>query len=78
MSGTHGHVFNISTELAHRRCGYGRACLTALLTWYHTDTAVRVVHLNATPDGAGMYQSAGFRESVFPSMRLLLERSAPS
>jgi hypothetical protein len=35
---------------------------------------VRVVHLNATPEGAGMYQSAGFREPAFPSMRLLLER----
>ena len=78
VSGTHGHVFNISTEPAHRRCGYGRACLTALLTWFDTDTGVRVVHLNATPDGAGMYQSAGFREPAFPSMRLLLRRPAES
>jgi len=61
-------------EPAHRRAGYGRACLTELLTWFHTDTDVRVVHLNATPEGAGMYQSAGFREPAFPSMRLLLER----
>ena len=78
VSGTQGHVFNISTEPAHRRCGYGRACLTELLTWFHTDTDVRVVHLNATPEGAGMYQSAGFREPAFPSMRLLLERPTKS
>jgi ribosomal protein S18 acetylase RimI-like enzyme len=78
VSGTQGHVFNICTESAHRRCGYGRACLTELLTWFHTDTDVRVVHLNATPEGAGMYQSAGFREPTFLSMRLQLGRPAKS
>jgi GNAT superfamily N-acetyltransferase len=76
VSGAHGRVFNISTEPAHRRCGYARACLEALLIWFDTETAVRVVHLDATPEGAGMYQSAGFRESAFPSMRLRLERPA--
>ena len=49
VSGTQGHVFNISTEPAHRRCGYGRACLTELLTSFNTDTDVRVVDLNDTP-----------------------------
>jgi ribosomal protein S18 acetylase RimI-like enzyme len=78
VSGAHGRVFNISTEPAHRRCGYGRACLTALLSWFDTDTGVRVVDLNATPDGAGMYQSAGFGEPAFPSMRLHLRRPAKS
>lgn len=78
VSGTHGHVFNISTAPDHRRYGYGRACLTALITWFDTDTRVCVIHLNATPDGAGMYQSAGFREAAFPSMRLLLTRPADS
>jgi len=78
LSGTHGHVFNISTEPGHRRCGYGRACLTALLTWFQTDTDVRVVTLNATPDGAVMYQSAGFCEPAFPLMRMLMQRPAKS
>ena len=78
VSGAHGRVFNVSTEPAHRRCGYGRACLTALLTWFDTDTGVRVVDLNATPDGAGIYQSAGFGEPSFPSMQLLLRRPAES
>ena len=77
-SGAHGRVFNLSTEVAHRRCGYARACLTALLTWFDTDTSVRVVHLNATPEGATMYLSAGFREPAFPSMRLLLLRPTVS
>lgn len=76
VSGAHGRVFNISTEPAHRRCGYGRACLTALLTWFDDDTRVSVVDLNATHDGAGMYLSAGFGEAAFPSMRLHLRRPA--
>ena len=49
VSGTQGRAFNICTEPAHRRWGYGQACLTELLTWFYTDTDVRVVHLNATP-----------------------------
>ncbi|HEX7537668.1 MAG TPA: GNAT family N-acetyltransferase [Dermatophilaceae bacterium] len=78
LSGTHGHVFNISTEPAQRRHGYARACLTALLTWFDTDTGVSVVHLSATPEGSGMYTSAGFREAAFPSMRLRLQRTTGS
>jgi len=73
-SGSHGHVFNICTEPAHRRHGYAQACLGALLTWFHTDTGVRVVRLNSTPQGAIMYGAAGFRDSAFPSMRLQLDR----
>ena len=78
MSGSHGHVFNICTDLAHRRCGYAQACLTALLTWFQTDTCVRVVDLTATPEGARLYQLAGFRERTFPSMRLLMQQRAQS
>jgi ribosomal protein S18 acetylase RimI-like enzyme len=76
--GSHGHVFNISTDMAHRRRGYAQACLTALLTWFQTDTGVRVVDLAATPEGARLYQLAGFRERAFPSMRLLMQQPAQS
>jgi len=78
VSGSQGHVFNICTEPALRRRGYARACLGALLTWFHADTGVRVVHLNATPEGAIMYRAAGFREPAFPSMRLQLDRLTES
>jgi ribosomal protein S18 acetylase RimI-like enzyme len=79
LRGTRGHVFNISTEPAHRRRGHARACLTALLTWFDTSTGVSVVHLSATPEGSGLYTSAGFREARFPSMRLdLVDRVHPS
>ena len=73
VSGSHGRVFNICTEPAHRRSGYAQACLGALLTWFQTETGVRVVHLSATPEGATMYQAAGFREPAYPSMRLQLD-----
>jgi len=78
VSGTHGHVFNICTEPAHRRSGYAQACLGALLTWFQTDTNVRVVHLSATPDGASMYQAAGFRVPTYSSLRLQLDRLTES
>jgi RimJ/RimL family protein N-acetyltransferase len=78
VSGSHGHVFNICTEPAHRRNGYAQACLGALLAWFQTDTGVRVVHLSATPGGASMYQAAGFREPAFPWMRLQLDRLTES
>lgn len=73
-SGSHGHVFNICTDPAHRRQGYGQACLNALLTWFRTDTEVRVVDLNATPEGAGLYTSEGFGQPAFPTLRLRLQR----
>lgn len=78
LSGAHGHVFNICTEPAHRRRGYGRACLTGLLDWFDTSAGVRVVHLSATPEAAGMYRAAGFREAAFPSMRRMQHRPAKS
>lgn len=78
VSGAHGHVFNISTEPIHRRRGYAQACLTALLTWFQTDTGVCVVNLNATLDGDDMYRSAGFHEPAFPSMRMLMQRPVES
>jgi hypothetical protein len=52
--------------------------LTALLTWFQTDTGVRVVDLAATPEGARLYQLAGFRERAFPSMRLLMQQPSQS
>lgn len=78
VSAAQGHVFNICTEPAHRRSGYAQACLGALLTWFHADTGVRVVHLSATPEGAGLYRAAGFREAAYPSMRLKLDRPTES
>jgi GNAT superfamily N-acetyltransferase len=75
-SGVHGHVFNVSTEPAHRRNGYARDCLDALLDWFRAETPVRMLDLNASAVGAGMYESAGFVAAAYPEMRMLLERPA--
>ncbi|SDQ05269.1 N-acetyltransferase [Quadrisphaera sp. DSM 44207] len=70
LSGVRGHVFSVATEPEHRRRGHARACLTALLSWFHDDTAAEAVELAATPDGAQLYTALGFREHGHPTMRL--------
>lgn len=74
-SGVRGHVFNMSTVPAHRRRGYARACLEALLEWFRDETQARVINLNATPDGTALYRSMGFTEPRFASLQLILPES---
>ncbi|OKK23973.1 hypothetical protein AMK09_07755 [Streptomyces sp. CB02488] len=69
-SGLHGHVSNVSTDPRRRRLGHARACLDALLTWFEQETRVAVVSLNATGDGAGLYESFGFAPPPNPSLQL--------
>ena len=72
IANVRGYVFNVATEPAHRRRGYGNACLAALLRWYAIGTPVRMIDLTATDDGGGMYRAHGFRDTGYPSMRLRL------
>lgn len=69
-SGLHGHVSNVSTDPRRRRLGHARACLDALLTWFEREARVAVVGLNATGDGAGLYESFGFAPPPHPSLQL--------
>jgi ribosomal protein S18 acetylase RimI-like enzyme len=69
-SGLHGHISNVSTDPRRRRRGYARACLDALLTWFREETPVTVVDLNATGDGAGLYESFGFAAPRHPALQL--------
>ena len=69
-----GYVFNVATDPQYRRRGLGSACLAGVLTWFETDTEVRVVDLTATGAGGGMYRAHGFAETGHPSMRLTLRR----
>ncbi|MEO3750628.1 GNAT family N-acetyltransferase [Streptomyces sp. B6B3] len=71
-SGLYGYVSNVSTDPRRRRRGYARACLDALLRWYETETPVRVVNLNATTHGLGMYTSLGFAAPRYPSLQARL------
>lgn len=70
LSGIHGHVFNVSTDPRCRKLGYARACLEALLAWFQGETEARVVNLNATGDGIGLYRSLGFDAPRYPALQL--------
>ena len=72
LAGVRGHVFNMSTFPAHRRRGYARACLDALLDWFRDETQARVISLNATPDGIALYRSVGFTEPRFAALQVIL------
>jgi GNAT superfamily N-acetyltransferase len=72
LAGVRGHVFNMSTFPAHRRRGYARACLEALLDWFRSSTEARVVSLNATRDGIALYRSMGFAEPRHAALQVML------
>ena len=63
-----GYVFNVATDPGHRRRGYSRACMEALLAWY-ADRDVPIVDLRASPDGEPLYASLGFARTRDPAMR---------
>jgi ribosomal protein S18 acetylase RimI-like enzyme len=73
----HGHVSNISTDLRRRGRGHARACLDALLAWFREETDVRVINLNATRRGSGLYRSAGFEAPHYPALQLIMDRQVP-
>jgi len=77
LSGTRGHVFNMSTAPGHRRRGYARACLEALLAWFREETTARVINLNATQDGIALYRSVGFDTPGYPQLQLRLTAPRP-
>lgn len=55
--------------------GTRRMCLTALLTWFRDGTAAGAVELSATSDGVELYESLGFQQRRYPTMRLGLTAS---
>ncbi|MFJ7494340.1 GNAT family N-acetyltransferase [Streptomyces sp. NPDC097727] len=69
-SGLHGHVSNVSTDPRRRRRGHARVCLDALLAWFREEAHVTVVNLNATGDGAALYESYGFVAPRHPALQL--------
>ncbi|ETK34293.1 GNAT family N-acetyltransferase [Microbispora sp. ATCC PTA-5024] len=69
-SGLHGHVFNVCTDPRRRRLGHARLCMEALLGWFRDETEVRVVNLNATRHGTGLYRALGFDAPRHPALQL--------
>ncbi|WP_091346265.1 GNAT family N-acetyltransferase [Micromonospora rhizosphaerae] len=68
-SGLTGYVFNVCTDPGHRRRGYSRACMEALLDWYRRRGVLRV-DLRASESGEPLYRSLGFRPTAGSTLRL--------
>jgi GNAT superfamily N-acetyltransferase len=68
-AGLVGYVFNVSTDPSHRRRGYARACMEALLEWFRS-RGVGLVDLRASADGEPLYSDLGFTRTPDPAMRL--------
>ena len=74
-TGRRGYIYNVATLASHRRRGYSRACMTALIDWY-AHRGIRAVDLRASRDGEPLYTSLGFRRTPDPAMRLIVNRPA--
>jgi GNAT superfamily N-acetyltransferase len=72
LSGLHGHISNVCTDPRRLRRGYARACLEAVLDWFAAETQARVINLNATSDGAGLYTDLGFAAPRHPALQMRL------
>lgn len=60
LDGRRGLIASMSTEPEHRRKGYGRQVMAALMAWFDEQEIPRV-DLRATPDGQPLYETFGFR-----------------
>jgi len=69
--GLTGYVFNVATDPEHRRRGYARACVTALLDWFRSQ-GCGAADLRASPDAEPLYTSLGFVRTSDPAMRTRL------
>ena len=74
-SSNSGRISNVATFPRHRRLGFTRATVEAVIEWFHDETDVDMISLNATEEGRSMYEQFGFADAAFPEMRLYLERS---
>jgi GNAT superfamily N-acetyltransferase len=70
-TGWEGYVMNMYTHPDYRRQGIGRAILDRLIEAAN-ERGVTFLELNATPDGAPLYQKRGFYAHSEPTMRLFV------
>jgi len=70
-TGLRGYVYNVATDPEHRRRGYSRACMTALLDWY-ARRGIGAVDLRASAEGEPLYAALGFDRTRDPAMRLFI------
>ena len=63
MTGKTGTVLNVYTRPEHRKKGYGKQLMNALLEGAKA-MGLSVVELKATEDGYHLYKSVGFEDVV--------------
>jgi GNAT superfamily N-acetyltransferase len=68
-TGTYAHIHTVYTQPSHRRRGYARTAVQALLDWLD-EQGCALVTLNATTAGAPLYRSLGFTTNT-RAMRLI-------
>jgi RimJ/RimL family protein N-acetyltransferase len=73
--GDAGFVMSVSTDPAHRRRGYSRACMAALMDWFAARGMVQV-NLIASPYGEPLYEELGFKRGSGTNMRLWFPKRA--
>lgn len=61
-TGRLGYVYGVATDTRHRRRGYSRLAMTALLDWY-TERGISRVDLHASEFGDALYRELGFEDS---------------
>ena len=66
-------VYNVYTEVAHRRRGLARLIMDVIHAWCR-DNGIASMALNASRDGLPLYQSMGYVESRAPMMFLPIVR----
>jgi GNAT superfamily N-acetyltransferase len=64
-------VFNVYTEVSHRKQGLARKLMDAMHQWCRAEGIERVV-LNASTFGQSLYESMGYVVTEEPMMRIRL------
>jgi GNAT superfamily N-acetyltransferase len=77
MSDRLAFVYNVYTEVPHRRRGLARLVMDAIHAWCH-DAGITSVALNASRDGQPLYVALGYAQSPSPMMFLGLSGYNPS
>jgi GNAT superfamily N-acetyltransferase len=68
VSGRHGYVQSMVTDVRFRRRGLAREIFVALMVWFTTE-GIDVVDLHATPAGEALYRTFGFGPTHTPELR---------
>jgi GNAT superfamily N-acetyltransferase len=70
--GKRGYILNMFTLKEFRKNGIASVLLEKLL-WEAKSLNLEFVHLHATDDGLGVYKKIGFKEPLYPELKLKID-----